>query len=69
MTRSIRLPIAPATAATCGTTSPTNRCGLVRAASNLAGWTCAVFKPSFFLAEKRARLLRWPECIAAEVEA
>lgn len=68
MTRSIRLSIAPATAATCGDGSG-KACPLI--VRDDYRWTlrCAAFRQFEnlgLLSTRAADLRRWPECIAAE---
>ena len=70
MTRSIRLPIAHATATTCGDGSG-NACPLIVRDDYRWVLRCAAFRQSENLAPLMSRvdkLFRWPECIAAEVE-
>lgn len=66
MTRSIRLPIAPATEKTCGDGTGAF-CPLGKHEAGTIN-CCLVFRPGERLRIDRlwGPLLRWPECIAAE---
>lgn len=72
VTRSIRLPIAPAGPKTCGKDAPAgryDRCPFSRWSREPSdAWRCLVFRPAEAIQLRGGRLLRWPECIAAEVE-
>ena len=67
MTRSIHLTIAPATATTCGDGSG-QFCPMLRYARFGAEERCAIFHIGEDLEAPAGWLLRWPECIAAEVK-
>ena len=66
MTRAIRLPIAPATATTCGLgVTREDTCQFVRVSRVEF---CSLYNSDRMLKRAKDGLRRWPECIAAEVE-
>lgn len=77
MSRTIRLPIVPATATTCGDGSG-KFCPMLRTSHMGSRWHCHIFRqnpkdkwPDELETDDGSEsgwLLRWPECIAAEVE-